>query len=143
MHADHPSTMKYDFSTLSADDFEDLSRDLIGADLGVRFEAFTAGTDGGIDGRHATADGSIILQAKHYFRSGFSKLKSTMKEERQSVDGLEPKRYVLSTSVALTPANKQALAEIIGPSLLSTGDIFGADDLYALLRAHPEIVKAH
>ncbi|TBC25638.1 toll/interleukin-1 receptor domain-containing protein (plasmid) [Rhizobium ruizarguesonis] len=135
--------MKYDFSTLSADDFEDLSRDLVGADLAVRFEAFTVGTDGGIDGRHAVADGSVILQAKHYFRSGFSKLRSKMKEERQSIDGLKPKRYVVATSVALTPANKDALAEIIGPSLLSTADIFGADDLNALLRAHPEIEKAH
>ncbi|QAB00965.1 MULTISPECIES: TIR domain-containing protein [Agrobacterium tumefaciens complex] len=135
--------MKYDFSTLSADDFEDLSRDLVGRDLGMRFEAFTAGTDGGIDGRHAVADGAVILQAKHYSRSGFSKLKSKMKEERPSIDGLTPKRYVLATSVALTPANKVTLAEVIGPSLLSAGDIFGADDLNALLRAHPEIEKAH
>ncbi|MCM2404210.1 toll/interleukin-1 receptor domain-containing protein [Rhizobium sp. S153] len=135
--------MKYDFSTLSADEFEDLSRDLVGADLAIRFEAFTVGTDSGIDGRHAVADGSIVLQAKHYFRSGFSKLKSKMKEERHSIDGLKPKRYVLATTVALTPANKDALAEIIGPSLLSTGDIFGADDLNALLRAHPEIERAH
>lgn len=142
-HAAHVSVMKYDFATLSADDFEDLSRDLVGAELGIRFEAFTAGTDGGIDGLHASADGSIILQAKHFYRSGFSKLKSKMKEERRSIDGLKPKRYVLSTSVALTPANKRALAEIIGPSLLSTGDIFGADDLNALLRGQPEIVKAH
>lgn len=135
--------MKYDFSTLSADEFEDLSRDLVGADLAIRFEAFTVGTDSGIDGRHAVADGSIVLQAKHYFRSGFSKLKSKMKEERHSIDELNPKRYVLATSVALTPANKDALAELIGPSLLSTGDIFGADDLNALLRAYPEIEKAH
>lgn len=66
--------MKYDFSTLSADEFEDLSRDLVGADLAIRFEAFTVGTDSGIDGRHAVADGSIVLQAKHYFRSGFDRV---------------------------------------------------------------------
>ncbi|MCA1868325.1 toll/interleukin-1 receptor domain-containing protein [Agrobacterium genomosp. 3] len=135
--------MKYDFAALSADDFEDLTRDLVGRDFGVRFEAFTAGTDDGMDGRHATADGAIILQAKHYLRSGFSKLKSKMREERQSIDALAPQRYVLATSVALTPANKNALAEIIGPALRSTGDIFGADDLNASLRAHPDIETTH
>ncbi|MDM9649253.1 toll/interleukin-1 receptor domain-containing protein [Rhizobium sp. S163] len=135
--------MKYEFATLSPEDFENLSRDLVGAEIGVRFEAFTAGADDGMDGRSNNADGSIILQAKHYFRSGFSKLKSKMREERASIDELAPQRYVLTTSVALTPANKAALSEIIGPSLLGTGDIFGADDLNALLRSHPDIVKAH
>lgn len=135
--------MKYDFATLSADDFEDLTRDLVGREFGIRFEAFTAGTDDGMDGRHAMADGATILQAKHYLRSGFSKLKSKMKEERQSIDQLAPQRYVLATSVALTPANKDALAEIIGPALKSTGDIYGADDLNASLRAHPDIETAH
>lgn len=135
--------MKYDFGTLSSDDFENLSRDLVGRELGVRFEAFTAGADDGMDGRHAISEGAAILQAKHYYRSGFSKLKSKMKEERQSIDELAPKRYILATSVALTPANKEMLAELIGPSLLSTGDIYGADDLNAVLRANPEIEKAH
>lgn len=135
--------MKYDFGTLSSDDFEDLSRDLVGRELGVRFEAFTAGADDGMDGRHAISEGAAILQAKHYYRSGFSKLKSKMKEERQSIDELAPKRYILATSVPLTPANKEMLAELIGPSLLSIGDIYGADDLNAVLRANPEIEKAH
>ncbi|WP_234840429.1 toll/interleukin-1 receptor domain-containing protein [Sinorhizobium meliloti] len=139
----HFQFMKYDFATLSPDDFEDLSRDLVGAELGVRFEAFTAGIDDGMDGRHAKADGSIILQAKHYFRSGFTKLKSKMRDERASIDGLAPQRYILTTSVALTPANKATLADIIGPALLSPGDIFGLDDLNALLRSYPDILKAH
>ncbi|PDS48486.1 hypothetical protein CO662_28750 [Rhizobium anhuiense] len=135
--------MKYDFATLSADDFEDLARDLIGRECGVRFEAFTAGTDDGMDGRHAMATGAVILQAKHYLRSGFSKLKSKMREERRSIDELAPQRYILATSVALTPANKEDLAEIIGPALISTGDIFGADDLNASLRSHSDIETAH
>lgn len=33
--------MKYNFATLLADDFEDLMRDLVGLELGVRFGAFT------------------------------------------------------------------------------------------------------
>ena len=38
---------------LSPADFEELARDLVGRDQGVRFEAFAAGPDQGMDGRHA------------------------------------------------------------------------------------------
>ena len=39
--------MNYTFMSLLPADFEDLARDLLGAELGVRFEGFTAGPAGG------------------------------------------------------------------------------------------------
>lgn len=135
--------MTYDFSSLAPPDFENLARDLIGAHLGIRFEAFPEGPDDGMDGRHSRGDESTILQVKHYLRSGLSRLKSVMKTERQSIDRLQPKRYILVTSVPLTPGNKLMLATIVGPSLQASGDIFGPDDLNALLRGNPDIEKAH
>lgn len=135
--------MNHDFSTLSFAEFEDLTRDLLGREFGMRFEAFPDGPDDGMDGRHAQADGNVILQAKHYHRSGFAKLKSKMARERASIDALDPKRYILATSAALTPANKTALAAIIGPALRSPGDIVGPQDLVALLRKYPDIELAH
>ena len=45
--------MSYDFVNLSHADFEDLVRELIGRQLKIRFEAFSAGPDGGMDGRHS------------------------------------------------------------------------------------------
>ena len=57
--------MSYNFENLFAPDFEDLSRDLLEREFGTRFETFGRGPDGGIDGRHAVANGSVILQAKH------------------------------------------------------------------------------
>ncbi len=131
--------MDYDFASLSHTDFEDLTHDLLGRELGVRFEAFPEGPDDGMDGRHASADGDIVLQAKHYHRSGFAALKSKMKKERQSIDTLRAKRYILVTSASLTPKNKSELAEIIGPSLQAQGDIFGPNDLNALLRRFHDI----
>ncbi len=135
--------MAYDFSSLSHQEFEDLARDLVGREIGKRFEAFPEGPDDGMDGRHALADGDIVLQAKHYHRSGFSVLRSKVKSERPAIDRLAPARYILVTSASLTPKNKTALAEIIGPALQSPGDIFGPGDLNALLRKYPEIEKAH
>jgi hypothetical protein len=135
--------MGYDFSTLSSADFEDLVLDLIGRELGIRFEAFGAGPDGGIDGRHALGAQSTVLQAKHYAGSTFSALKSTMRRERASIDLLGSARYLLTTSRPISPDNKSKLAEIIGPALQCESDIFGPDDLNGLLRKYPDIEKSH
>jgi Restriction endonuclease len=86
----------YTFDNLSPADFEDLVRDLIGREFGVRFEAFAAGPDGGMDGRHGKGTSATILQAKHYARSSYLSLKSRMKRERASIDKLAPARYVLA-----------------------------------------------
>jgi hypothetical protein len=82
----------YDFSNLAPADFEDLVRDLIGRELTMRFEAFGAGLDGGMDGRHAKGGAATILQAKHYARSSFKDLLAAMKRERPGIDRLVPAR---------------------------------------------------
>jgi hypothetical protein len=92
--------MTYAFSGLSDADFEDLSRDLLGELLTVRFEAFGPGPDGGIDGRHSSGGSAIILQAKHYEGSRFSSLRSALRKERPKIDALAPERYLLSDAIA-------------------------------------------
>lgn len=135
--------MPYDFRNLSPADFEDLVRDLVGRELGVRFEAFAAGPDGGMDGRHARGAAAAILQVKHYGRSSYASLKSQLKRERRAIESLASDRYILATSCPLTPNNKSELAEAIGPSLSGEEDILGPGDLNALLRKYPDIVKSH
>ena len=136
--------MSYDFINLSPADFEDLVRELIGQELKIRFEAFSAGPDGGMDGRHSGGAKATILQAKHYVGSSFAKLKSALKKERASIDRVlpKPRRYLLATSRPLTPPNKAELAKIIG-KILKTGDIFGPGDLNELLRKFPDVEKAN
>jgi hypothetical protein len=135
--------MSYSFSNLSPADFEDLSRDLVGKELGVRFESFGPGPDGGVDGRHAFGGNKIILQSKHYGGSPFSSLSAAMRTERRSIDRLSPTRYILTTSRALTPTNKLSLIKIIGPALRSESDILGPSDMNALIRKYPEIEQAN
>jgi len=135
--------MSYDVTSLSPADFEDLVRDLVSRELGVRFEAFAPGPDGGIDGRHATSSGAIILQAKHYAGSTYTALRSKMKRERTAINRLSPARYILTTSRPLSPRNKTQLAAIIGPSLQSEADILGPGDLNTLIRKYPDIEKSH
>lgn len=136
--------MSYNFSSLSPADFEDLARDLIGRELQIRFEAFAAGPDGGMDGRHAAVTGTrIVLQAKHYAGSRYTTLRSKMNAERKTIDKLNSNRYILVTSHPLTPNKKKTLSEIIGPSLQSEADIFGPDDLNALIRKYQDIERSH
>lgn len=128
---------------MSFADFEDLVLDLIGKEIGCRLEAFTAGPDDGIDGRHAKGINLTVIQAKHYAGSVYSSLKNKMKLERKAIDKLCPSRYILVTSHPLTPAKKRQLAEIIGPSLKRESDIFSPDDLNMLIRKFPEVEKSH
>ncbi|MBE8335767.1 restriction endonuclease, partial [Leptospira borgpetersenii] len=69
----------YDFRTLSPLDFEDLVRDLLQAEEGMRLESFGPGADQGIDFRFASGAGAVIVQAKHY-TGAFSTLVAAARE---------------------------------------------------------------
>jgi hypothetical protein len=134
----------YDFRSLSSYDFALLARDLLQARLGVRFESFSSGPDSGIDFRYLHGDDHIIVQCKHYVESGFAALTSILRRsERKKIDNLVPSRYVLATSVPLTPKRKDEIREILGPHCLEPGDIYGREDLNNLLTQHEWIERDH
>jgi len=132
----------YEFKQLSPHDFEQLSRDVIQARDGILLESFKSGRDLGIDFRHAKAKGSMIVQCKHYAGTGLAGLLVALKKESAKVIKLKPSRYILVTSVGLTPSNKAAIEAIFG-SVLQSADILGADDLNNLLGLHPNIEQRH
>ena len=131
---------EYNFTTLSPKEFETLSRDLLQAEMGIRFETFTAGRDDGIDARWS--DGltdTIIIQCKHYAGSRYPSLLRTLKDEKSKIKTQQNLRYILTTSVGLTPANKDEILKTLNPHCCSTSDIYGRDDLNNLLSLHPQI----
>ncbi|MDX8450859.1 MULTISPECIES: restriction endonuclease [Mesorhizobium] len=130
----------YNFSRLSPYDFEELVGDLLSACWGETLERFTAGRDGGIDLRCFKSGVQTIVQCKHYPGTGFRKLLSTFKrEELPRLRKLNPERYVLVTSVGLTPGNKDELRKCAAPYIGSTTDVIGRTELNALLREHPKV----
>ena len=135
----------YDFAAcLSPIDFELLSKDLLEAELGIRFENFKDGKDGGIDLRHSTSKGAVIVQCKRYKSESFSTLRSKLeKEELPKIQKLAPKRYILTTSVGLSPAQADDLKLLLSPFVKSTDDIFGRDRLNSLLANHREVERRH
>ena len=133
----------YDFKTLSPLDFEDLVRDLLQADMRFRLESFGPGRDKGIDCRYAAGSARIIVQAKHLAGSRSTAIVTSAKVERTKVQRLNPSRYILATSLPLTPDLKaRVLAELPGIPL-TEGDILGHSELNNLLGKYPEIEKQH
>jgi hypothetical protein len=133
----------YDFHQLSPPDLEILARDLLQAHWGVTLENFKSGKDGGIDLRYATAQGQIIVQCKHYIRTGFAGLLRDLRKESAKVRKLQPTRYILVTTVPLSPSNKSEIINIIGNDVLVHGDVIGPEGLNNLLDQHSEIEGKH
>jgi hypothetical protein len=136
---------RYNFSALSSQDFEELTRDLLQAEWNTSLEAFKTGRDSGIDLRYSRANsGSTIIQCKHYSASGFGKLLSNLRDqELPKIKRLAPSRYVVVTSVGLTPANKDEIRDILRPFVRDASDVLGANDLEGLLSRHPNVERAN
>src|SRR5690554_4783518 len=97
--------IEYDFLILSPNEFENISRDLLQKKLDIYIQSFTTGRDGGIDFRHTTNKSkTFLIQSKRY--KDYSSLLSNLKKEAKKVAKLKPDRYFLTTSVGLTPKNK-------------------------------------
>ncbi len=133
----------YDFKSLSSYDFECLCRDLLQEKLKVMLESFTTGRDGGVDFRCCRAKGKkMIIQVKHYAGSNFNILLNKIKkEELEKIKRKNPERYILVTSVGLTPDNKDELFNVLTPFCKSSEEIFGKDDLNNLLNIFSSIEK--
>jgi hypothetical protein len=135
----------YDFRQLSPADFEDLTRDLLQQEWGVRLEAVKTGRYQGIDLRYAAILGeSTIIQCKHYAGSTVAKLVQALRtKERTKIERLAPTRYVLVTSPPLSPADKNKLLAVLHPFAHGPHDVLGAHDLNNLLGRHANIEAQH
>lgn len=138
--------MNYDFTSLSPSDFEDLIADLFSSHWGSRLESFKAGKDGGIDLRHARVpegEPTTIVQCKRYAPHKFSELLRAAKLEMKKLERLKPERYVLVTSVPLSASNKKDLLEALSPWCQNAQNIYGANEVNAILRSFPAVVTSH
>jgi len=134
----------YDFKSLSSYDFALLTRDLLQVVLEKRLETFSEGPDCGIDFRYRDSGLNLIVQSKHYAESGYNALVSMLRrKERPKVERLQPTRYLLATSVSLTPTRKEEVFEVLKPYCLSVSDIYGREDLNNVLTQNGEIERRH
>ncbi len=146
----------YDFRALDAGDFELLCADILGvreslAESGgqdpnkCKLETFKRGQDGGVDGRLVDVNGkTLVLQCKHWVESGFARLLSHLvNDELKKIAKLKPQRYVLATSVPLSPQQKDRIVAALSPWLRSSSDILGPSDLNSELSRNSFIEIRH
>ncbi len=130
--------LNYDFLNLSPLEFEGLTRDLLQLQFGVHLESFGQGQDQGIDLRCSSCE-EMIIQCKRY--TDFDPLISALKEEVGKVVKLNPKRYIIATSVSLSPTRKQKILSLFSPYLQGPADIYGREDLNNLLTRFPNVER--
>ncbi len=133
----------YDFRTLSPIDFELLVRDLLQAEFNITMESFGPGKDGGVDFRFAVADQGVVVQVKHHVEGGGRSLIRAAAKEDLKVLRLAPGRYILATSISLTPALKGKVVQAMPSAPLRVGDLIGREDLNNLLAKHPHVLRQH
>ena len=137
--------MGYDFSQLNDKEFEVLTADLLSTVFKKRIERFKPGKDKGVDGRFfSDKDKEIILQSKHYLKTGYQGLISKLKnEEAKKVKKLNPGKYIFITSLPLSRDNKKEIRNIFSPHIKRDDDIFGQEDLNDLLSKNSQIEEKH
>jgi DNA polymerase III delta prime subunit len=132
----------YDFLNLSPGEFELLVRDLLQAERSIFIENFPEGSDGGMDLRYSTEAGEVvIIQCKRY--RSFPSLLKNLEKEIIKVSILNPSKYIIATSVSLTPARKNKIRRLFSKYIISDADIIGRENLNNLLGLHPKILLTH
>lgn len=133
--------MNYDFSALSDIDFQQMvDKLLIGKTRVV--ELYAEGRDGGVDGLTCNIPENARIQAKHYIKSGFSRLKSIIKkEELPKIQNENILCYVLVTSLNLSRNQAEILRGIIKKSIPEVV-VLGAASINCLLDNDPATLKS-
>ncbi|MYU28602.1 MULTISPECIES: nSTAND3 domain-containing NTPase [Streptomyces] len=132
-----------DFSVLSDVEFEELTGDLLGAELNVLVERFAAGADGGIDLRWRIDGQTFIGQCKHYAKSSFSQLLKSAEKEVTKLLKLNPTGYKFMTSFDLSPLQKEKIHALFSEWMSSPSDILGGKDIDALITRHEAVERRH
>lgn len=136
--------LNYDFKMLSDYEFELLSRDLLMKELKCNLENFEKGRDQGIDLRYSkNSENTIIVQCKHYANSTYSNLKNSIKNELPKIKKLKPKRYILVTSMGLTPRRKEEIFKLLDNNCKELCDIYDRNSINMLLSKYPEIEQSN
>jgi hypothetical protein len=132
-----------DLRVLSDVEFEYVCADLLSAELATHFERFQRAADGGVDLRASDANGTHIVQCKHYRRSSFSTLARDLANEVANVQREQPASYRVVTSQELTRRQKDQLYQLFNRWMPSPAFVLGAHDLDGLLTRHPPVERRY
>ncbi|HHT7085255.1 TPA: restriction endonuclease [Bacillus cereus] len=121
----------FDYTNLSANEFEILCSDILSRELGVELRYFSPGRDGGVDLTESPTKKKIVVQVKHYTKSSFSSLKNSLEKELEKLNEMvpRPETYYICTSKDLTVENIKEIRGIFSDYMDSDEYIFTKNEL--------------
>lgn len=131
--------LKYDFSVLSPEEFEEMVNKLL-ADKDIVVEQYRAGKDDGYDAYRINVPRKAMVQAKHY--ASFQTLKSKIQnEELKKIKKAKPAAYILVTSFNLTHHQTVELKTIIS-TYVKDAVVLGYKSICELLDNNLKVLKS-
>ncbi|HEY4786832.1 MAG TPA: hypothetical protein VIH57_12325, partial [Bacteroidales bacterium] len=134
----------FDFhNTLSPDDFERLIRSILEVrDKPLKFRTFKRGRDEGIDIECTNSSDKIIGQAKLY-QQNYPQLKASLLKEAIKVQKLKPQRYILATSVSLSPKNLDEIMNLFNGFIKTKEDVLDREQINKYLEQNEHLLKIY
>ncbi len=135
----------YNYSNLCDYEFEILCKDIMQKKLGKPLQIFARGRDGGIDITDDTVKKNVVIQVKHYIKSKYADLLSSLKKEVAKVVELAPYEYYVCCAVELTAANKTEIYGMFSEYMEDSGNILSLNDIDEFLQdpENEDIVRKH
>lgn len=135
----------FNYENLSDYEFENLCCDIISKKLGIQLRIFATGRDGGIDATDDTKTHNIVVQAKHYIRSGYAALLRTLRGEVEKVKQLDPNQYYVCCAQKLTPGNISEIYELFSDYMCDTNNVIDLNVIDAFLNKpeNADVLRKH
>lgn len=135
----------FNYQDLNDYEFEVLCRDIMEKKLGIELRNFGKGVDGGIDLLDMAKKPNVVVQVKHYIKSRFSNLRTTLKNEVDKVKRINPKSYYVccSCSQSITSNNINEIYNLFEDYMESKDNIMTIEDIDKFLNepCNVEIVR--
>lgn len=135
----------FNYENLSDYEFENLCCDIISKKLGVQLRIFATGRDGGIDATDDTKTHNIVVQAKHYIRSGYAALLRTLRGEVEKVKQLDPNKYYVCCAQKLTPGNVSEIYDLFSDYMCDTNNVIDLNviDTFLSKPENADVLRKH
>lgn len=135
----------FNYQNLESGQFEKLCRDIMQVKTGTELHVFARGRDGGVDLTDDSDKHNIVVQVKHYEKSGFIALRNNLEKEIEKIKKLNPKQYYVCVSQSLTDSNVNTIYQMFSDYMESTNNILTLDDIDSFLHApeNIEITRNH
>ena len=137
--------MMYNYFNLNDVEFENLCKDIIERMLSINLRRFSKGRDGGIDLTDNILKHYTIVQIKHYIRSSFSNLRTSLKHEIANVEKWNPTKYLICCGLELTHDNIREIYNIFSDYMESDKNIITLLEIDDFLQKseNSDIVRKH